>query len=291
MMQSSNNSSLLSSWCNYVDWLYSIADPRVEKWLFMSSHWPSLIIVSAYLGMVKWGPQLMRHKSPLHLKPLMIIYNLSISALNAYICKQSYSAATALGYSYVCQEVVYSYHPEELKMASTVWWFYFSKIIEMADTVFLILRKKNNQLSFLHVYHHATMILFWYIGARWVAGGSAFFPMMTNSFIHVLMYSYYGLAALGPNVQRFLWWKPYLTQIQMAQFLLGLYFAVQSFYVPCRFPLWMKLAFIAYMVSLLALFANFYLKRYSHGEPPKKVDHVHLTDESSVTHAVSKKKL
>ena len=29
------------------------------------------------------------------------------------------------------------------------------------------------------------------------------------------MYGYYGLAALGPHMQKYLWWKKYLTIIQM----------------------------------------------------------------------------
>lgn len=38
---------------------------------------------------------------------------------------------------------------------------------------------------------------------------------MVNSSIHVLMYAYYGLAALGPKVSKYLWWKKYLTILQM----------------------------------------------------------------------------
>lgn len=37
--------------------------------------------------------------------------------------------------------------------------------------VFFILRKKNRQLTFLHVYHHATMIFNWWAGVKYVAGG------------------------------------------------------------------------------------------------------------------------
>ena len=37
--------------------------------------------------------------------------------------------------------------------------------------VFFILRKKNGQITFLHVYHHATMILNWWLGVAYVAGG------------------------------------------------------------------------------------------------------------------------
>ena len=37
--------------------------------------------------------------------------------------------------------------------------------------VFFILRKKNNQLTFLHIYHHGTMIFNWWAGVKYVAGG------------------------------------------------------------------------------------------------------------------------
>ena len=43
----------------------------------------------------------------------------------------------------------------------------------------------------------------------------AFFGAMVNSFIHVLMYTYYGLSALGPHMQKYLWWKRYLTVMQL----------------------------------------------------------------------------
>jgi hypothetical protein len=41
---------------------------------------------------------------------------------------------------------------------------------------------------------------------------------MVNSFIHVVMYSYYGLSALGPHMQKYLWWKRYLTMMQLVSF-------------------------------------------------------------------------
>ena len=38
---------------------------------------------------------------------------------------------------------------------------------------------------------------------------------LINSFVHVLMYTYYGLSALGPHMQKYLGWKKYLTRIQL----------------------------------------------------------------------------
>ena len=40
---------------------------------------------------------------------------------------------------------------------------------------------------------------------------------MVNSFIHTLMYVYYGLAAIGPSMQKYLWWKRYMTKLQLVR--------------------------------------------------------------------------
>ena len=58
-----------------------------------------------------------------------------------------------------------------MQIAKALWWYYFSKCIEFLDTIFFILRKKNNQISFLHVYHHASMFPIWWTGVMWVPGG------------------------------------------------------------------------------------------------------------------------
>uniref|UniRef100_A0A3P9DME7 Elongation of very long chain fatty acids protein n=1 Tax=Maylandia zebra TaxID=106582 RepID=A0A3P9DME7_9CICH len=101
------------------------------------------------------------------------------------------------------------------QVAGALWRYFISKGIEYLDTVFFILRKKFNQVTFLHVYHHCSMFTLWWIGIKWVAGGQSFFGAHMNAMIHVLMYLYYGLASCGPKIQKYLWWKKYLTIIQM----------------------------------------------------------------------------
>ena len=44
---------------------------------------------------------------------------------------------------------------------------------------------------------------------------SAWLGACVNSGIHVIMYSYYLLAGLGPNFRKFLWWKRYMTTFQL----------------------------------------------------------------------------
>ena len=45
----------------------------------------------------------------------------------------------------------------------------------------------------------------------------AFLIGQINSLVHVVMYLYYGLAAVGPHMHKFLWWKRYLTSLQLVR--------------------------------------------------------------------------
>lgn len=103
----------------------------------------------------------------------------------------------------------------------------------------------------------------WWIGVKWVPGGSAFFAAMVNSLIHVIMYSYYALAAAGgPAIQKYLGWKKYLTILQMAQFVSALVLGIRALIYGCDFPLWMQYALVVYMSSFLVLFGNYYRNAY-----------------------------
>jgi hypothetical protein len=99
-------------------------------------------------------------------------------------------------------------------MARAVWLYYMAKVVELLDTVFFVLRKKTSQVSFLHVYHHSLMPVCAFVGVKYFAGGHGTLLGLINSFIHVLMYMYYMLSAI-PSLQKFLWWKKYLTTLQI----------------------------------------------------------------------------
>ena len=44
---------------------------------------------------------------------------------------------------------------------------------------------------------------------------------LINTFVHVIMYMYYFLAALGPHIQKYLWWKRYITVMQLVRAIHG----------------------------------------------------------------------
>jgi len=55
-----------------------------------------------------------------------------------------------------------------------------------------------------------------WIGARFAPGGHTTFTGLLNSFVHICMYSYYMIAAMGPSYSKAISpWKKYLTTIQM----------------------------------------------------------------------------
>lgn len=77
------------------------------------------------------------------------------------------------------------------------------------------------------------------------------------------MYTYYMLAAMGPRVQKYLWWKKYLTLLQMVQFVLVMVHAFQLlFRNDCNYPIYFAYFIGAHAVLFYFLFSNFYKQAY-----------------------------
>ncbi|XP_076846268.1 elongation of very long chain fatty acids protein 4b [Brachyhypopomus gauderio] len=278
---------LINNLAEFYKWSFTIADKRVEHWPMMHSPLPTLGISSLYLLFLWAGPRYMRGREAVQLRKTLILYNFSMVLLNFYICKELLLGSRSAGYSWLCQPVNYSNDVNEVRIASALWWYYISKGVEFLDTVFFIMRKKFNQVTFLHIYHHCTMFTLWWIGVKWVPGGQSFLGATINSGVHVLMYSYYGLAALGPHVQKLLWWKRYLTIVQMVQFHVTIGHAAHSLYVGCPFPSWMQWALIGYTVTFIILFVNFYYRTYRH-QPQQRPAKSQVNGVATVTNGVEK---
>jgi elongation of very long chain fatty acids protein 4 len=225
-----------------------------------------LAIVFAYLAFVFIAPRIMAHRAPFDLKRLIIVYNFALVGLSGYMSITFILTATMMGYSYSCApfDWTYSTDPLSLRLISVSWLFFFSKIIELADTVFFILRKKNDQVTFLHVYHHSTMIINWWMAAKYVPVGQSFFVGFINSWIHTMMYVYYALAALGPSMQKYLWWKKYMTSMQLIQFVLVVSHTGWNKFVrtDCDYPWLFNSITFYYTWSMLFFFSNFYYQTY-----------------------------
>merc|ERR1712236_105085 len=71
---------------------------------------------------------------------------------------------------------------------------------------------------------------------RFVGGGHSIFAGFLNMGNHVIMYFYYLLAAFRHAVQKHLWWKKYLTSMQLVQFVLVFIHAMVPIFYDCNFP-------------------------------------------------------
>lgn len=95
------------------------------------------------------------------------------------------------------------------------------KLIDLVETGVFVLRKKNRQISFLHLYHHVSTAALTWISVKFIAGGMATFSILVNSAVHVIMYSYYYASSLNsPTVNAIINpIKRYITIIQMVSFI------------------------------------------------------------------------
>jgi len=141
-----------------------------------------------------------------------------------------------------------------------VWVHYWSKIVDFVDTVVIVLKKNDRQFSFLHIYHHASIIVIWgLLLHRNVGNGTTAFGAGLNSVIHAIMYTHYLVITLGYQNP----FKKYLTTAQLIQFsLCVLHSVLVGLYERSDVQPWWILQFI-YQLSMLYLFTRFYSDTYS----------------------------
>lgn len=141
-----------------------------------------------------------------------------------------------------------------------VFCYFCCKILDFGDTAFMVLEKKDRQLTFLHMWHHGSIVpLFaYYLSTGMGAGMVATLPLW-NSLVHVLMYGHYLFMSLYPTAKA--WWKPLITASQMGHHMLCMVYMVLNYYgghvTPGIFT-----AGMIWGASILLLFANFYVMQY-----------------------------
>lgn len=72
--------------------------------------------------------------------------------------------------AYLLQQFVNKTLTFSFQMVNICWWYYISKFTEFFDTLFFILRKKNEHVSTLHVIHHGCMPFSVWMGLKFAPG-------------------------------------------------------------------------------------------------------------------------
>ncbi|CAG2107205.1 unnamed protein product [Medioppia subpectinata] len=203
--------------------LNGIAHPNVTKY-FLFSAGPiefTMIMLLWLLFVTKLGPKFMKHKKPMELRTLMILYNFMLVVINVY-------------FTYISIKwLEFGRKSLDPKLTELNRWvenhddflhhkiiYFYTKLFDLLDTVIFVLRKKSNQVSFLHVYHHFMVPVMGYLTIVYCPQTVVVEVFcFLNSIIHTIMYSYYLLSAFGPKIQPYLWWKRYITRLQIIQFI------------------------------------------------------------------------
>lgn len=238
-------------------------NPELNKFaLFNGGPWLLLFFVTNYLYFVlRAGPKMMESREAYNLKPLIRVYNFGMVIFNAYLF---YHASPFLNFGLYCWGCQRGLQPMVNESIPIVWLVLVSRFFDFFDTIFFVLRKKFSHVSFLHVFHHSIIPIGFWVGVKF-----AFFPVCCfipylNLCVHVIMYSYYGLSTFGPAVQKHLWWKKYLTRLQICQFLIALVHSLQPLYLrSCTFPTIFVYGQTAGAMLFLWLFMSFYINAYT----------------------------
>ncbi|XP_037276357.2 very long chain fatty acid elongase AAEL008004 [Rhipicephalus microplus] len=243
-------------------------DPRTTDWFLVGNVPFLLVLVLGYVYVVKiGGPRFMKGRAPFDgIKPVIVIYNSTMVLLNCYFVA-AFLSKTYLGggYSFFCQGIDFEAQDEDtMSMLNHCLMYFWIRVFDFLDTVFFVLRKKESHVSLLHVAHHVLVVSTGWYGLAYGADGHAAFTIIFNSFVHVVMYSYYLLSLLGPSVRRYLWWKRYLTQLQMFQFVVLMLHASIPLFVDCGYPRAHILIGLPQGVFFLVMFLRFYTSAYSH---------------------------
>ncbi|XP_051161074.1 elongation of very long chain fatty acids protein 4-like [Leptopilina boulardi] len=242
---------------------YDLSDPRIRDFFTMDSIWYPIVITLIYCIVIfKLAPDYMKNRPAYKLSTFIKLYNIFQVITNAYIVINM-SACYSFSRFFECRPVVYDTDTCGMKIVKVAYVTLLLKIIDLSETVVYILRKKNNQVSFLHVYHHMSTYLIGLNFAKYVISEISLSVPILNCSVHVIMYFYYFLSNFdGPIKEIIKPFKRYLTLIQMGQFIILLAQAIIVMVQNCGYPRVVIIAVILNAIINYWLFFRFYQKTY-----------------------------
>lgn len=268
----------------YEQALVSIAPQQVEQLRSLASEYThpyskelplmdpvslSFLLVAYFVGLAFFFG-IGRLTGRLELRAFGILYNFVCVIVSVYMSVGlGWEAYNSFGSLW--NNPVDATHPRAFSIRNILWVFYISKLLEYTDTYIMVLKHNYRQVSFLHVYHHTSIVVVVYIYLAVAPGGDSYWCSMVNSGIHVVMYMYYLLNLIfrtGP-VRNFLQAnKLIITVGQLTQFLLNVVQALFILFIasPRRYPASVMWIQVVYMATMIFLFGNFLVKNKKGGK-------------------------
>uniref|UniRef100_A0A6B2LGB2 Elongation of fatty acids protein n=1 Tax=Arcella intermedia TaxID=1963864 RepID=A0A6B2LGB2_9EUKA len=213
-----------------------------------------LSISAMYVVTAVLGRQVMKDKPAVNLGHFSKAYNFIQVILSVYMAWGIFGPGGLKSKLFGINDE----HTQQLEYF--VWIHYWSKMLDFVDTLMIVLKKNDRQFTFLHVYHHGSIVAIWgYLLYAGVGTGTTAFGAGLNSIIHAIMYSHYFIVSIGLHNP----FKKYITTAQLVQFVLCIIhsLAVAAFETSTVQPFWW-IQFV-YQCSMFYLFMDFFKKNYS----------------------------
>jgi len=229
------------------------------------SDWPwPITLCFGYLLSVFLLSQYMQNKKAWDLKYFRIFHN-SFLCFGSFIMVLGMTIELIKSYQIGGSEALFCDSTGVQARGNIYNWYYIfflSKFYEFLDTYILILRKKP--VTFLHCFHHFITAFLCWLGLvdstaiQWTV-------ISLNGTVHVFMYYYFLAVSFNSDV----WWKKYLTTMQIVQFCIDLIAGIPFYYhefvlgKECSGSALILAGSHGVLLSFLILFINFFQKTYS----------------------------
>merc|ERR1719198_900346 len=222
--------------------------------------------------MITFLKPFMASREKMRLQPVVLAWNFGLSLYSIgglYYCvphllfNERSGLLTAGFYPSVCS------HASSYGFGEVGFWvflFIYSKLAELIDTLWLLLRK--SPVILLHWYHHVTVLLYCWHSYSVRIGTGLWFAAM-NYTVHSIMYFYFGLTQTGPAGRKFAKnFAMLITSLQLLQMVVGIVVTVASVvyhanghtcYVSLVNSCLGLIMYSSYFVLFLQLFLNHYV--------------------------------
>lgn len=124
----------------------------------------SFLILFFICGIYLWfvlvaGPKHMEKREPYNVKHWLRIYNVSQVIVCIIYVTRIYQLGFTSKYLFKCERFEFLGETEMTEIKLGGWLFLMLRTFEFVETVFFVLRKKQKQASFLHIFHHIGSVL------------------------------------------------------------------------------------------------------------------------------------
>lgn len=206
----------------------------------------------------------MRTRKAFDLTTLLRFYNIYQVLFCLYIVLRIPSYDFELKYSWVCDTDSRGSY-DEMSDIQKRWLEATTAVLglrmsEYFETLFYVLRKKQSQVTFLHVFHHIAVTFLLWVYGKYGLEKNGGFVIAVNSAVHVVMYAYFIFSSYEATRKTAEKFKQHMTMFQIIQLLVLLGHSIRMI-AACNAPIYYLLLAPA-VAALVALFINFYVRTY-----------------------------